>query len=710
MTTTSTSTSPSISSTTITSKNDIFDTPITLVRPAPRVSAKEIEELQKQERLREEKDQREKEKARKEITIKMKKELVDENTKLYLDWDSLDPKDFNRLYKNNNNLKTMATSTTTNHNIDTSTPPTTNVFTTNGSPTNISTTKTTTGITTTTTTTTNNNNTITNTTNNNGSNSINKNKLNNIKLELNKFPINDNSSRGSSPSKFSKNLSPEEQIARFLNTPFQASPNSNQNQNKSQISPSNSINSIKSTECGLKTKSSFYGLSHSFSYSYQMDQDSMSRLQKVWNKMYQKFVEMIPNINLSYLPTRKNLIGYGQYSNVYLGLYSVNNDDDVKNGKHDIHQDDSEKSQDEDYYDDNHGYGHDTHHSNHYSTTHHNYFNNFNQHQHQNQHHDYDVSDDDSPLKSCAVKCFHKDYVSQMVAMTELNILTMLTNQPYIIQLIGIINEIEENKLIFQEEEKEKTKAKKDTNDSNLNNGLISPISNGLDSDSDSDSISEPIQVTIILEYASNGNILSWIKKNTEYVGKKLWIKWARQITHAVATFHNMLIIHHDIKPQNILLDDYLNAKIADFGSSCYAPDEFPGRDDLTIENCRFPMEIGLGRGTQAYCAPELFGSDDSYTFATDIYSLGVTLITMMTGNEPFKNARNNIHMIMCIRKGFFSSGAHDTELRFLNGEIAEPKIVDLLMQCVDLDPMKRPTASKILETLMEIDDYVPLE
>jgi len=48
-------------------------------------------------------------------------------------------------------------------------------------------------------------------------------------------------------------------------------------------------------------------------------------------------------------------------------------------------------------------------------------------------------------------------------------------------------------------------------------------------------------------------------------------------------------------------LDDYLNAKIADFGSSCYAPDEFPDQDDLTIENCKFPMEMGLGRGTQAY-------------------------------------------------------------------------------------------------------------
>jgi serine/threonine protein kinase len=171
-----------------------------------------------------------------------------------------------------------------------------------------------------------------------------------------------------------------------------------------------------------------------------------------------------------------------------------------------------------------------------------------------------------------------------------------------------------------------------------------------------------------------------------------------------------MLIIHHDIKPQNILLDDYLNAKIADFGSSCYAPDEFPDRDDLTIENCRFPMDMGLGRGTQAYCAPELFGSSESYTFATDIYSLGVTLIAMMTGNEPFKNTRNNIHMIMCIRKGYFGSGVHDSELRFLNGEIAEPKIVDLLSRCVDIDPLKRPTAEKMLEELMEIDDYVPLE
>jgi len=669
-----------------TTKNDIFDAPITLVRPAPRISAKEIENLQKQEKLREEKDKKEKVKARKEIGLKIINELKDDTTKLYLAWDSLKPTDYNQFFEGNNNFKSNSNSNSNPNSItmnrlsSNNTNDSSDQFILKSNKDNKKECNTIL----------NNNNSYVSSPevspsllnfspndykkeelNNHyqikldkkreSNNAINE-KLNSNKLELKKLHIKNNHSPTISP-KSSKILSPEEQIARFLNMPFISSHSKSSN-GKSQLSPSSSINSFKSVD-RLKTKSSFHGLSPSFSFSYQMDQESIAKLQKVWNKLYQKFVEVIPNINLSYLPTRKNLIGRGQYSNVYLGLYSVNEDEKVegaqKNGN------------------DNSSYNEE----------------NLNENNVPGISHDYDITDDDSPLKQCAVKCFHKDYVSQMVAMTELNILTMLKNQPYIIQLIGIINETEENKVISRVED----------NHLSINGGLATPISNdGKEDDT------EPIRVTTILEYASNGNILSWIKKNPEYVGKKLWIKWARQITHAVATFHNMLIIHHDIKPQNILLDEYLNAKIADFGSSCYAPDEFPDCDDLTIENCRFPMEMGLGRGTQAYCAPELFGSLESYTFATDIYSLGVTLIVMMTGNEPFKNARNNIHMIMCIRKGFFGSGAHDRELRFLNGEIAEPKIVDLLTSCVELDPMKRPTVEKILETLMEIDDYVPLE
>jgi len=666
-------------------KNDIFDSPITLVRPAPRVSAKEIEELQKQEKLREEMDQKEKEKAREEITLKMDKGMTDPNN-MYLKWKTRNNADYNILFKGKNDKPVPLNSSISNrsnsysgsdsdsflkksekktqlftespHNYasDNSshpsspqrihqfiepkkgiiTPQNSNLISKSNIGRNLKDQQLQS----------NNDNHLTTKKSNI------KSKLNQPSLELSKLQI--KSSPSSSP-RYSKNLSPEEQITRFLNMPFLNS--------YSQLSPTSALSPMRSSE-RLKTKSSFYGLSASFSNSYQMDQESLGKLQKVWNELYQKFVEDIPNINLSYLPTRKNLIGRGQYCNVYLGLYSVNEDESEGGGE-----------EEEDELIDLEGVS--------------------NHHEEIRETNNYDLmKEDSSPLKQCAVKCFHKDYVSQMVAMTELNILTMLTNQPYIIQLIGIINETEENKAFFRE-----------SSYSSYEDTLTTPKSNESKEDD-----TEPIRVVTILEYASNGNIFSWIKKNPEYVSKKLWIKWARQITHAVATFHDMLIIHHDIKPQNILLDDYLNAKIADFGSSCYAPDEFPDQDDLTIENCKFPMEMGLGRGTQAYCAPELFSSEEYYTFATDIYSLGVTLIAMMTGKEPFKMARNNIHMIMCIRKGFFGSGVHDSELRFLNGEIAEPKIVDLLKSCVDLDPKKRPTATKILELLMEIDDFVPLE
>ncbi|ORX45957.1 kinase-like protein [Piromyces finnis] len=688
-------------------KNDIFDSPISLVRPAPRLNQKEIEEMQKQDRLREEKDQKEKVKAREEIQLKIDKEMKNDNSNMYLKWKTQDS-DYNILFDGKNDKPIRHNDTLNNidnsfgsDNVNNSYIPfsgkeeslleasledfcTGNSFlldlsshssksesiikSENSNNTLVNndvydgndhhSTKIT---------------TIKNDTFNNNTFNLNK-KLNPSQKELSKLQTKNVMANNNSPtsSPHSKVLSPEEQIARFLNMPFIASPNSSttsQSQGKHQQSPSNaSFNHVKSSE-QLKRKSSFYGLSPSFSNSYQMDQKSLGKLQKIWNELYQKFVEAIPNINLSYLPTRKNLIGRGQYSNVYLGLYSVNDEENNENKY------ESEANINEEV--DN-------------TTTNTTKVANDDCIQADEENGDYHDFIEDSPLKQCAVKRFHKDYVSQMIAMNELNILTMLKDQPYIIQLIGLMNENEENKAFFHE-----------SCNSSINSGI-----NTLDFENNT----EPIRVISILEYASNGNIFSWIMKNPEYVNKKLWIKWARQITNAVATFHNMLIIHHDIKPQNILLDEYLNAKIADFGSSCYAPDEFPDRNDLTIENCQFPMEMGLGRGTQAYCAPELISNDEYYTFATDIYSLGVTLIAMMTGNEPFKMARNNIHMIMCIRKGFFGSGAHDQELRFLNGEMAEPKIVDLLKSCVDLDPKKRPTALKILETLQEIDDYVSLE
>ncbi|OUM66214.1 hypothetical protein PIROE2DRAFT_59532 [Piromyces sp. E2] len=535
-------------------KNDIFDSPITLVRPAPCISQKEIEEMQKQDRLREEQDQKEKEKAREEIQLKIENEMKNDSSNMYLKWKTQKASDYNLLFDGKNDKPIRRDDTLSNSSISSTSicdnecssylSPTgkkefqslldahTESFSSDSNslldlssrrrqssfdlhhkkddPSNSHSILSISKPDNTTNKSDLSNNTLVNdfhhyyqtekitsplNNDNVDANTIKiSKKLNKTRKELGKLTIKDgvaanNASPSSSPRQ-SKILTPEEQITRFLNMPFLASPNSSaspQLQGKLQLSPSNSLTHFKSTE-QLKRKSSFYGLSPSFSNSFQLDQDSLGKLQKVWNELYQKFVESIPNINLSYLPTRKNLIGRGQYCNVYLGLYSVNDEEDeieCKQNEGEVEYIEASIDKQEE------------------STTTGNYIQEgeeeevkreeedeggggFGKKEKENDdHHDFI---EDSPLKQCAVKRFHKDYVSQMVAMTELNILTMLKDQPYIIQLIGLINETEENKAFFH-----------DASYSSFNSGLATPISNdGKEDDT------EPIRVTTILEYASN--------------------------------------------------------------------------------------------------------------------------------------------------------------------------------------------------------------
>jgi serine/threonine protein kinase len=112
-------------------------------------------------------------------------------------------------------------------------------------------------------------------------------------------------------------------------------------------------------------------------------------------------------------------------------------------------------------------------------------------------------------------------------------------------------------------------------------------------------------------------------------------------------------------------------------------------------------LKDGLGRGTQAYTAPEIF-IDEEYSFPIDIYSVGVTLYTLLTGIEPFCNIRNSVHLLMAIKRGFFESGAQaDPEgpiygvCKFQSGEVVDDAIVDLIIQMVCFDPSRRPTAKQ---------------
>jgi serine/threonine protein phosphatase PrpC len=96
------------------------------------------------------------------------------------------------------------------------------------------------------------------------------------------------------------------------------------------------------------------------------------------------------------------------------------------------------------------------------------------------------------------------------------------------------------------------------------------------------------------------------------------------KLAHAAAALHRAGIIHRDIKPDNVILEDGGSLKLVDLGVV-----RIPGLEDLPPEDIP---------GTPGYMAPEMF-SGEAGSEATDIYALGVTMFRAFTGEFPYGNA-----------------------------------------------------------------------
>ena len=101
--------------------------------------------------------------------------------------------------------------------------------------------------------------------------------------------------------------------------------------------------------------------------------------------------------------------------------------------------------------------------------------------------------------------------------------------------------------------------------------------------------------------------------------GRNITIKLAR----AAAALHSVGIIHRDIKPDNVILENEGSLKLIDLGVV-----RVPGMEDFP------PTDIP---GTLAYMAPEMFSGEPGNE-ATDIYALGVTMFRAFTGEYPYGN------------------------------------------------------------------------
>jgi serine/threonine protein kinase len=132
-----------------------------------------------------------------------------------------------------------------------------------------------------------------------------------------------------------------------------------------------------------------------------------------------------------------------------------------------------------------------------------------------------------------------------------------------------------------------------------------------------------PGRLAIIMEYLT-GSDLSTILKTRGAFSPENVKDIFRQIMSAFQYAHEQGIVHRDIKPSNIFITEKGQVKILDFGIAKI----FGTGDDMT--------STGAQIGTLIYMSPEQVKGDKSIDHRSDIYSLGVTLYSMLKGKPPY--------------------------------------------------------------------------
>jgi len=118
-----------------------------------------------------------------------------------------------------------------------------------------------------------------------------------------------------------------------------------------------------------------------------------------------------------------------------------------------------------------------------------------------------------------------------------------------------------------------------------------------------------------------------------------------KDINKALIFIHSKDIIHRDVKPNNIIIDNKMVPKLVDFGISCETEFcEKRGTKDIDAKCC-----LGLF-GTPVFIAPEVIEKKVSYPIS-DLWALGMTLYYSATGYYPFSFTSRNIEDIFNIIK-----------------------------------------------------------
>ncbi|XP_062120103.1 rust resistance kinase Lr10-like [Humulus lupulus] len=203
----------------------------------------------------------------------------------------------------------------------------------------------------------------------------------------------------------------------------------------------------------------------------------------------------------------------------------------------------------------------------------------------------------------------------------------------------------------------------------------------------------------LVYDFMANGSLEKYIfsQEGVISLSCKQIFEISLGVARGIEYIHQgcyMQILHFDIKPHNILLDENFIPKVSDFGLARLCP--------LEKNN----MSLTAARGTLGYIAPELFYKNiGGISNKADVYSYGMLLMEMAGKRKNIDAVAENTCQI------YFPSWAHDQLSQGKNVDVTTidtdgenskiiKKMIIVALWCIQLKPSDRPTMNKVIKLL----------
>ena len=205
----------------------------------------------------------------------------------------------------------------------------------------------------------------------------------------------------------------------------------------------------------------------------------------------------------------------------------------------------------------------------------------------------------------------------------------------------------------------------------------------------------------LVYEFVSNGTLYHHIHELGHLPSFSLEnrLRIATEIAEALAYLHSAAsipIFHRDVKSANILLDDNLTAKVADFGASRLVP----------IDHTQITT---LVQGTWGYLDPECFQTG-KLTDKSDVYSFGVVLVELLTGEKAVcLNRSQEKNLAMYFVHSMKENHLFQTLEDRIRNEASEEQlmaIAQLAMRCLTFKGEERPTMKEVMANLLGLRGF----